>query len=451
MKRAFATRGTRTLFAAASGIAGLAPFAAHADEVSPAALDQRLRIVEQKLAEPSPPSAATVSAGPRGFTIASGDYQLSLHALAQVDGRFYVDDTDARFNDGFRLRRLRPTFDGSLGKLIGFRLTPEFAGDGSGSSASVVDAYIDLRFSPAASVRVGRQKGPLGLERLQSSTSLSFVERGYPTELVPNRDIGVALFGELLDRRVSYTVGLFNGTRDGRDVDGVDADGRHELEGRIFIEPFRSTPGVLQGLGFGIGASTGTQKSSSAGSSTLPQYRSPGQNTFFQYVATAQPDGTHTRWSPQAYWYYGSVGALAEYARSKQDVRNTPSGGSATTESFGNDGYELTLTYVLTGEKASYKGVGQPRHAVGADGWGAWEVAARYGALDVDNDVFRDGYANASSAASKASSIGVGINWYLTANAKLVLDYDHTRYDGGASSGDRQAEKAVFTRLQISY
>lgn len=41
---------------------------------------------------------------------------------------------------------------------------PEFAGD----SATVVDAYIDLKFDPAYSVRLGKVKGPLGLERLQS-------------------------------------------------------------------------------------------------------------------------------------------------------------------------------------------------------------------------------------------------------------------------------------------
>ncbi|MGH8446225.1 MAG: OprO/OprP family phosphate-selective porin, partial [Solimonas sp.] len=318
-------------------------------------------------------------------------------------------------------------------------------------SSSIVDAYIDLKFDPAASVRIGKQKGPVGLERLQSGGAISFIERGYPTELVPNRDIGAALFGEVLGGRLNYSVGLFNGTRDGRDIDGNDSDNRHEFEGRLFAEPFKNSPGLFQGLGFGVGASTGTTRASTPGAATLPQYRSPGQNTFFQYAATAQPDGEHTRWTPQAYWYYNNFGALTEYASSKQKVRNTV-GGAATADSFTNDGYELTLTYVLTGEDTSFRGVTKPKAAVRGGGWGAWELAARYGQLDVDNAIFTKGFASTAASATKATSFGVGVNWYLTANAKIVLDYDQTKFDGGAAGGaDRQDEKAIFTRLQLSY
>jgi phosphate-selective porin OprO/OprP len=442
-------------------------------------LDQRIKVLERQLeiqkeeAEAKAKDATTPSAGEKGFSLKKGDYEIKFSALAQVDGRFFLDDGPTsdqpaapRFNDGFRLRRVRPTIQGTLGKLVGFRFTPEFAGDGgglggtgaNGSAASIVDAYLDLKFDPAASLRVGKQKGPIGLERLQSGGAIDFVERGYPTELVPNRDLGVTLFGELLSSTVNYSVGLFNGTRDGRDVDGADADNRHEVEGRVFLEPFKNAPGALQGLGVGIGGSKGT-KLSAAGAGNLPQLRSPGQNTFFSYAATAAADGTQTRWSPQAYWYYNNVGLLAEYVSSKQEVKNSVAAGTppvttVTHGKFTNDAWEVTATYVLTGEDTSYKGVVKPKNSytIGGAGWGAFELAARYGELDVDNDLFSEGFASASASASKATSYGVGVNWYLSANAKVVLDYDHTKFDGGAVAGqDRLAEKAIFTRLQITY
>jgi phosphate-selective porin OprO/OprP len=470
----------------ATAAAVLASFAgaARADDAPTTTdLDQRIKVLERQLeiqkeeADAKAKDATTASAGEKGFSLKKGDYEIKFSALAQVDGRFFVDDgpTDdqpasPRFNDGFRLRRLRPTIQGSLGKLVSFRFTPEFAGDGSGlggnssgtsatnGGASIVDAYIDLNFDPAASLRVGKQKGPIGLERLQSGGAIDFVERGYPTELVPNRDLGVALFGSVLSNTVTYTAGIFNGTRDGRDIDGQDSDNRHEFEGRIFAEPLKNQPGVFQGLGFGIGGSTGT-KLSAAGAANLPQLRTPGQNVFFQYNATAAANGTETRWTPQAYWYYNNVGLLAEYVSAKQEAKNTVTAGTpavttVTSGKFTNDAWEVTATYVLTGEDTSYKGVVKPKnsYAIGAPGWGAFELAARYGELDVDNDLFKEGFANASTAASKASSYGVGLNWYLNSNAKIVLDYDHTKFDGGGVGGqDRLAEKAIFTRLQLTY
>lgn len=423
-------------------------------------LDQRIRILERQLelqkedADAKARDATTPSAGERGFSLKKGDFDLRFNLLAQADGRFFLDDSSAqRLNEGFVLRRLRPTFQGSVGKLVGFRLTPEFAGDGSGLASSIVDAYFDLKFHPAANVRVGKQKGPVGLERLQSGGAISFIERGYPTELLPNRDIGVALFGEVLNSTLSYTVGAFNGTGDGRDITAPDADNRREIAGRVFAEPFKNEPGLLQGLGFGIGASSGSQFGGN-----LPRYRSHGQNQFFTYdAAGAAANGTHTRFSPQFYWYHNSIGLLGEYASSKQAVTRT----GGPTVDFTHTAYELTATYVLTGEDATFRGPIKPAapYAIGKDGWGALEVAVRIGELDVDKDVFDaavgGGAAFATGAVArqqKASSYGLGFNWYLTANAKLVLDYNVTEFDAApGNTATREDEKALFTRLQINY
>ena len=431
-------------------------------------LEQRILVLERQLEIQKEEStskakdATTASAGEKGFSLKKGDYELKFNLLAQADNRSFLGDSGAqRLSEGFVLRRLRPTFQGSLGKLVGFRLTPEFAGNGVGlggtgannSAASIVDAYFDLKFHPAASVRIGKQKGPVGLERLQSGGAISFIERGYPTELLPNRDIGVALFGEVLSGRLNYTVGVFNGTSDGRDIANTDADNRRELAGRLFSEPFRNEPGLLQGLGVGIGASTGSQIGGN-----VPQYRSSGQNTFFAYdAAGTAANGTHTRYSPQFYWYYNNIGLLGEYASSKQAVTRT----GGPTVDFTHTGYGLTATYVLTGEDATFKGPLKPAkpYAIGGEGWGALEVGVRAGSLSVDKDAFDavigGGTAFASAGTGrqqKASTYGAVVNWYLTQNAKLVLDYNFTSFDAApGSAAKRDNEKALFSRVQINY
>jgi phosphate-selective porin OprO/OprP len=45
----------------------------------------------------------------------------------------------------------------------------------------------------------------------------------------------------------------------------------------------------------------------------------------------------------------------------------------------------------------------------------------------------------------------VGINWYLNKNARFTVDYEQTKFAGGASAGDRKQEKIIFSRLQLSY
>jgi phosphate-selective porin OprO/OprP len=417
------------------------------------ALDQRLRVLERKLelqqedAAAKAASAPVVAVGEKGLSVRSADsaYEIKLRGAVQFDQRSFIGDDALPQNDSFGFRLVRPTIEGSLGPLIGYRLTPEFAGD----SATLVDAYVDFRFNPAYTLRVGKFTAPVGLERLQSSTALSMMERSFPTELAPNRDIGVQLQGELAKGEVNYAIGVFNGAVDGRDATATDVDNNVEFEGRLFFEPWKNDANALSGLGFGVGASLGDKEGN--GNNFLPRYRTPGQNVFFNYRSTVNADGRHLRISPQAYYYRNAFGLLGEFIRSEQDVALAGSPASHTTLS--NDAWQLTGSWVLTGEDASYKGVVKPLHpfTIGGDGWGAFEVVARVGELDIDDDAFPI-YANPSTAATSAKAWGLGLNWYLNSNLKLVFNATDTRFDGGAASGaDREDEKTLFTRVQVAF
>ena len=121
---------------------------------------------------------------------------------------------------------------------------------------------------------------------------------------------------------------------------------------------------------------------------------------------------------------------------------------------------------MLTGEDASFKGV-KPKQVFNTDGggWGAWELVARYQENNIDSKAFQTnssattGYADPRINASSAKSWATGVNWYLNQNVKVVLNYEQTSFKGGGSStsgsftsiADRPDEKALFTRLQLSY
>lgn len=418
-------------------------------------LDRRLRVIERRLELQAEDSAARAAKDPtvsltaaKGLSVKSPDgLELKVRGLVQADGRFFVGDDRVPQNDTFLFRRIRPTLEGTWGSLIGFRLTPEFAGD----SATIVDAYVDVKFDPRATLRVGKVKGPVGLERLQSGGAIALVERGFPTELAPNRDLGVQLQGEVFSGRLNYVLGIYNGAPDGRDAATTNADKEFDYAGRVFWEPFRNSANAFSGLGLGVGASTGDAYG--AGNNVLPRYRTPGQAQFFSYAANVAADGAHRRLSPQGYFYNGRYGVLGEYITSTQTVRVTSGVNAGRRAELEHEAWQLTGSLVLTGEDASYRGVARPDrpYTIGGEGWGAFELVGRYGELNLDEDSFPF-FASASASARSSRAWTLGLNWYLNSNLKLVANYTEASFEGGAPGGrDREDEKSIFTRAQLSF
>ena len=403
----------------------------------------------QESPEPAKPQPPAITAGKDGFSLKSADgaFVLRLRGYVHADGRFWLGDDERPATDTFLLRRLRPIFEGTLYEFVDFRIMPDF-GEGQ---TRLFDGYIEARFTPAAKLRAGKFKPPVGLERLQSATDIVFVERALPSNLVPNRDVGVQLAGDLAAGRLAYAVGVFNGVPDGASAD-LDSNDSKDVAARLFATPFAKSEGPLEGLGFGLAASRGNQRGTAAAPG-LPSYRTQGQQTFFGYrtdgVASGGPtlaDGARERLSPQAYLYRGPLGLMAEHVRSSQEVRR-----GTTRAELTHDAWQLAASWVLTGEDASYRGV-TPRAPFDREtgAWGAVELVARFSALHVDDDAFPF-FADPAVAASEATAWGVGVNWYLGRGVRLGANYETTSFEGGAPAGDREDERVLLTRLQINF
>jgi phosphate-selective porin OprO and OprP len=425
-----------------------------------AAVSQRAGTARQA---PGLVSAGSVKAGATGFSFESADGAnvIRFRGNLAVDGRWFMDQGTPESSDTFLFRKVRPYIEGTIDNDYDFRFMPDFGG----GKTIIVDAFMTARILPWLAVQAGKFKGPVGLERLQPDQYNRFMELGLPSDLVPNRDLGVEIGGDILGGTFGYAIGAFNGVTDGNSTDAntnPDADsndGKKDTEGRLFTQPFINSgiPG-LRGLGFGI-AGTYVQAVGNATNTLLASYKTTGQNTFFTYrtgTTGTFADGRRERWSPQAYYYVGSFGALAEYVESEQDVSRQLTTTTKRSGRVDNSAYQVSLSYFLTGEAATFNSI-TPRTTfhLGGGGWGAWEVVARYSELKVDNAAFAGGtqsFADPTASPRNARATGVGINWWLNANVKWVLDYEVTQFEGGAlSNGNRPDERALTTRFALTF
>ncbi len=372
-----------------------------------------------------------------GFSIQSenGDNRLAFGMVAQTDGRFALGDAQPII-DTFTLRKIRPTFTGRIAKYFDFKFMPDF---GSGTTV-VQDAYFDTRFSTKFRVRVGKDKTPIGYELLISDAYLWFPERSLASSLVPNRDIGVQVQGDLARGKVAYSAGVFNGIPDGSSsTTELDTNNGKDLAGRVLVQPFRraTAPGALNGFGFQIGGSTGTQ------TGALPTFKTSVQQTYFSYASTAAASGTRTRVSPSVFYYLKSFGAFGEYMRSTQAVTK-----STTTADVTNTGWDVNASWLLTGEAASAAMV-RPAHEFDPANhhWGALQLLARYSELMVDQNAFDLALA-ASTASRAAHQFTAAANWYPSAFIKFYLTYENTTFAGGAA---RPTEHVILFRSQLAF
>ena len=436
-------------------------------------LEQEIQLLKQQQAvakeattpASKPAEAPIIKAGTEGFSIqsATGDYKLRLGGCVQADGRFYLHDTGGKAGsagngtDTFVMRRVRPIIEGTVMRDFDYRLMLDF---GANQSA-LQDAYVEWKYLPWLKLRGGKFKPEVGLEYQQADSVLFFMERGLPSNLVPNRDVGLQVSGDLFNGVVHYAGGVYNGVVDGgiADVDTWDAK---DAAARIFVQPFKTTTlKPLQGLGVGMAGTIGNQQYTTT-TTNFATYKSVGQNTVFTFGKGAAPDGLELRGTPQAYYYWGPFGLLTEYVFAQQQLRC-----GALRDNVRNSAWQIETSFVLTGEKAGFNGV-TPRHPfdLKKGGWGALELAGRYGALRFDQATFSTStlaagqrFADPTASVQEEREWGIGLNWYLNRNVKLVLDYEQTEFDGGAGAvvgtaykvKNRQTEQTVFTRAQVTF
>jgi phosphate-selective porin OprO/OprP len=354
----------------------------------------------------------------------------------------------SQFDDGVSIRRARFAFDGTFVKTIDYKAEFDFANafitqtDPQRDSLVTVPTEVNLTFRKlpgVGNVRVGNMKPPISFEHITSSKFLNFLERSTALDAFVESfnngfTLGAMAFNNFLaDDRGYWAVGVFKSTRSvfGFNVGRNEAD----LTGRLVVLPIYENGGERL-LHLGIG---GSYRDLDEGQQ---RYRSRfGLRSSPSALADLLADtgflfgGRESRLVPELAGVFGPLSFQAEYYTSF--LSRTA---NADREQFGttffHGGY-VEVHYFLTGEHRAYDHERMaftrvvPNNPVSwtgdRRGFGAWQLAARYGYLDLNDKGVVGGVTH---------EFVFGVNWFLTGNAVMQANYVLTSRESTGTPGD---------------
>jgi phosphate-selective porin OprO/OprP len=154
---------------------------------------------------------------------------------------------------------------------------------------------------------------------------------------------------------------------------------------------------------------------------------------------------------------YDSMAFQAEYHRVEVNRYNGPHDTAYRDLSF--DGFYAQASYYLTGESPNYYSRFatlwrvQPFNEFDLDtgGMGAWEVAARFSHIDLDDGV--DDLAHGGIRGGVGNNVTLALNWYPTALTKVSVNYVHSEIDNRTNTGLNSGGTidSVGFRLQFEF
>jgi len=433
---------------------------------------------------PRPPPALDVTAppwkGPGADPLRFGDDprdadaptapRLRIGGLVQLDDTAYTASAGPMqpidraglappLSDAVNFRRARLRVDGQRGDQFDWAAEYDFVNQinannqidplwpSQGPYPALTDLWLRMRDVPVfGEIRIGNQKDPFGYEHLSSCRYLDFMERSYCQDAFvgPFNDgfvPGIAARNGTADGLFGWEVGEFVNTAapfgffdfaggsmtvgrvvwlptyedDGRRLLHVGVAGR-TMQPRNGLVRFRSRGGLWNGP-------PGPDNAIYADSGVLA---GSWQNMLgTELVANAG------RWSMQAE-YFGSW--LSDAATTDIGPLSTagwqPPPGTPVGTVFYQGGY-VEGTCFLTGESRTYSLLEHrfdrplPSRLLSLSprrprGLGAWQAAARYNYLCLDDGQVNGGVLNGMT---------LGLNWLLTPNARIVFNYDLAHRD----------------------
>jgi phosphate-selective porin OprO/OprP len=323
-------------------------------------------------------------------------------------------------NSGTEFRRVRFYNSGKLYGNVKYKLQLDFAG----GSISFKDVWIELSELPFnGNLRVGHFKEPLRLEALTSSKYITFMERGLPIAMSPERNTG-AMYHTTFGEKISLQTGVF---REGDSFgDDKESTNNVNITSRITYLAMNNDSKILH-----LGASNSIRKNSSHSYGFSSRAENHLGNKLMS-VDFEDVDKTNILGGEIAY-VNNALSVQAEY------LQATVIGATETELSS----YYGQISYFLTGESRPYKssldGFARvnPNNNYGSGGKGAIELVARASSMDL-------------TAANEGAlnDITLGVNWYLNPHTRVMLNYVI-----GEMTNETEVitENAVMMRVQLDF
>ncbi|QDU82221.1 Porin O precursor [Polystyrenella longa] len=348
-----------------------------------------------------------------------------LTGFMQIDtGWFEQDDANKAvlgdIQNGADFRRARLAAVGEVWENVGYMLEMDFA---AGGRPSFMDVWFEIKNDEAGNVRIGQFRQPFGMDGQTSIKDISFLERGLPFAFLPFRQIGMMYYG---NSEVEDTTWAVSGFRFPTDpfggnigdsggyggaarltrllIDHGDDGVVHVGAGYVYIDPANDFVQYQNQPEFFV--------SETGGSGLVPQ---GVPNNVPPFVDTGAMPTEHVNLINAEFG--ASAGPLHTQAEVFYSMLSRLNGSSVTF-----NGAYAQAGYVLTGESRAYNrkagvfGRVVPDNPFGRSGIGAWEVAARWSYIDLNDEDIQGGRLNDTT---------LGLNWYLNKFTKVQFNYIH--------------------------
>ncbi|MCA9216635.1 MAG: porin [Planctomycetales bacterium] len=330
--------------------------------------------------------------------------------------------------DGADFRRARLAATGDVADNVGYMVEFDFGFPGR---PSFMDVWLEVRDTALLNnVKIGQFRHPLGLDGLTSVKELTFIERGLPFAFLPFRQIGLMSSGANEDLGTTWAV---SGFRFPTDPFGgqIGDDGGYGMASRLTAVLLEGSDDAV--LHIGGAYSLIDPANDAVRYRTQPEFfiAETGGAAFVPTGVPSQvpvfvdtgdiPTNTANLFAAELAGTRGPLHAQTEVIHALVDRMG------ASNVSF--SGVSAQTGYVLTGEhrpynhKAGVLGRIVPYNDFGPCGGGAWEIAARWSMLDLNDADIRGGRLNTTT---------LGLNWYLNQYSKFQFNYIHAFLDSAA-------------------
>lgn len=302
-----------------------------------------------------------------------------------------------------------------------------------------LDNYLRYTSPRIGAWRLGQFKTPVGLDATNSSSATTFIERALPVQAIGmGRRLGIdwthAGAGPWLLQAAWFAGGDLNGDNDG-----------HGPALRAVWTPLRDVGDTTTVLHLGLALSRERRSASRDGRGlrqlAVARFRARpetglGSARLVDSGVLPQP-GAIDRIGLELAWIDGPWLVQGEYLR----VTTRPH----TAPRFTGTGWYLQGAWLLTGASRPWS-KGTIGNAPARGPWGAFELALRCSALDLDDGPVRGGHQRDWT---------LGANWYLDRHFKLQANYIRARsrrHYGGAVGRVLDVDPAILeARIQLQF
>lgn len=372
-----------------------------------------------------------------GFELYTADEEFTFqaHNLTQIDYRNYGTEGLGFDKDGFVIPREWLIFQGKLTKPIDYYFSVAYGHN----TFNILDVYFNWHaIDDRLQVKLGRYKTPFTYEfynlpiqgLVNPERSLFFNNYGL------NRDLGAMVWGTVLDKRLDYAAGIFNGTRNGL----LDTNNNKDFAGILNLRPFGTWENsALQYLNIGGSTDIGQQDDNLANPQVFrtiaPNTLAPGIGMVFLNLANNVRDyGPRAFWTAHTAWYYQGLSLLAEYEGGFQDYARTASNIRINVPA---QSYYVQAGYFITGETVTGRGSVQPIRPFdireGMRGVGAIEPFTRWNQFHLGDSILS--LTDGLPWTNTVRTYSLGTNWYWNQNIKFVFEWEHSWFGNAVTTG----------------